>query len=273
MFNAVPWLFPGQGGCSSSWPDAQKDAPVTNIDPGATAPSWFFHQGLLSRSSPGSSPVSTLLRLILPEAFGPWQYSCQLPGALRAPLHQGGSSLQSIQAIQELEKSVTLTKHWPKMFFFKLPSELNSRWPLIIHIFSNYFWLLDLRGIKLYLLHILFGINILFWYFHEKWLLIVRTDLFVKVLQLNWLLHLATIPPSVTQHCSFPESLFIFAWPSPAPSSRQRAEFNIMKSIQHTYTFTTRDQRYWLWLIFTNVTVYWLTFNQTGYKKKNKPSS
>lgn len=156
MFNAVPWLFPGQGGCSSSWPDAQKDAPVTNIDPGATTPSWFFHQGLLSHSSPGSSPVSTLLRLILPEAFGPWQYSCQLPGALRAPLHQGGSSLQSIQAIQELEKSVTLTK----MIFFKLPSELNPRWPLIIHIFSNYFWLLDLRGIKLYLLHILFGINI-----------------------------------------------------------------------------------------------------------------
>lgn len=121
---------------------------------------------------------------------------------------------------------------------------------------------------NLYLLHILLGINILFWHFHEKWFLIVRTDLLLKVLQLNWLLRLAMIPPSVTQYCSFPESLFIFDWPSPAPSSRQRAEFNIMKSIQHTYRFTTRDQRYWLWLIFSKVTVYWLTFNQTGYKKK-----
>lgn len=120
--------------------------------------------------------------------------------------------------------------------------------------------------------------HILFWYSHFMSLFSWETipycedwsDLFLKVLQLKWFLHLATIPPTVTQYCSFPESLFIFGWPSPAPSSRQRAEFNLFKSIQRTNTFTPRDQQCWLWLIFTNVTIYWLTFNQTGYKKNKK---
>lgn len=47
--------FPGHGGCSSSWPDAQKDAPVTNIDPGATAPFMIFSSG---------SPEPLLARLL-----------------------------------------------------------------------------------------------------------------------------------------------------------------------------------------------------------------
>lgn len=113
--------------------------------------------------------MSTLLWLILSETFGPWQYSCQLPGAHRAQLHQGGGSLQSIQAIQELEKSIwqNIDQKW----LFKFTSELNPRRPLIIQIFSNYFWLWDLRGIIFY-----FGMNILYYYFHEERFLIVRTD-------------------------------------------------------------------------------------------------
>lgn len=89
----------------------------------------------------------------------------------------------------------------------------------------------------------------------------------LKILQLNWSLHLAMIPPSVTQCCS--EWLFRFYWPSPAPSCRQRTEFNTMKSMQRTYTSSTR-QEYWLWLICTNMTVYWSTFNQTGYIRKKE---
>lgn len=97
---------------------------------------YFIRFGSLKLLHASSSLVSTLLRLILPEAFGPRHHSCQLPGAQRPQQHQGWQLTSMHSRRWTSLRFVRLKKKsWAKMILLKW-LWVEPRWPLVIHIIA-----------------------------------------------------------------------------------------------------------------------------------------